>query len=35
MKISKSFGFGFKVVKKTNGSNGKPLANMVQYYLTD
>jgi len=27
--------FGFKVIKTTNGNNGKPLANMIQYYLTD
>jgi len=35
MNISKIIRYSFKVVKKTNGSNGKPLANMTQYFLAD
>lgn len=27
--------FGFKVLKTTNGAEGKPLPHMVQYFLTD
>jgi hypothetical protein len=27
--------FAFKVLKESNGPSGKPLPNMVQYYLTD
>ena len=27
--------FGFKVLKTTNGASGKPLPNMIQYFLTD
>lgn len=27
--------FGFKILKTTNGASGKPLPQMVQYFLTD
>jgi hypothetical protein len=33
--IGKGLNFGYKVVKRSNGAQGKPLPNMDMYYLND
>jgi hypothetical protein len=35
MKLIKYITFQYKVIKTNNGIHGKPLPNMVQYFLTD
>lgn len=35
IRILKTLRFSYKVIKKSNGPEGKPLSNMNMFYLTD